>query len=201
MNLHGAGMFRMDYRELLDTFKYETGYKKEKAFQDIVVLYRERLYRIIRGYTNDHDDTDDILQETFIKAYENLEQFRGESSLYTWLCRIAMNLAITHLRKKKLRQFISLDSVMLISRHSGPDRVLEENELKRIIRQAVNQLSEKQKTVFILRYYDELSIAEVAEITGNSEGTIKANFFHAVNKIKKALDKNYFEKRRSHEGP
>jgi RNA polymerase sigma-70 factor (ECF subfamily) len=189
----------MDEREQLETFKYEQGYKKEKAFHDIVVLYRERLYRIIRGFTNDHDDTDDILQETLVKAYENLDRFRGDSSLYTWLCRIAMNLAITHLRKKKLRQFISLDSVMLISRQSGPEQTVEENELKQIIQEAVKGLSEKQKAVFTLRYYDELSIAEVAEITGNSEGTIKANFFHAVNKIKKALDKQYFEKRKTDE--
>jgi RNA polymerase sigma-70 factor (ECF subfamily) len=186
----------MDERALLETFRYEQGYQKEKAFHDIVVLYRERLYRIIRGFTNDHDDTDDILQETFIKAFENLERFRGDSSLYTWLCRIAMNLAITHVRKKKLRQFISLDSVMLISKQINPEQALEEKELKEMIHETVDQLSEKQKAVFVLRFYDEMSIAEVAKITGNSEGTIKANFFHAISKVKKSLNKNYNDKRK-----
>jgi RNA polymerase sigma-70 factor (ECF subfamily) len=151
---------------------------------------------VIRSFTNDHDDTDDLLQETFVKAYEHLDQFRGDSSLYTWLCRIAINQSITYQRKKKLRNFINLDnlSIPLISKQSDPQQKMQETELKELIQQAVEQLSEKQKTVFNLRFYDELSHAEIAKITGNSVGTIKANFFHAIQKVKMYLDNHYTEK-------
>lgn len=186
----------MDDIELLESFKHGSTHERDKAFNKIVSLHRERLYGVIRSFTNDHDDTDDLLQETFVKAYEHLDQFRGDSSLYTWLCRIAINQSITYQRKKKLRNFINLDnlSIPLISKQSDPQQKMQETELKELIQQAVEQLSEKQKTVFNLRFYDELSHAEIAKITGNSVGTIKANFFHAIQKVKMYLDNHYTEK-------
>lgn len=186
----------MDDKELLESFKHGSTLERDKAFNKIVSLHRERLYGVIRSFTNGHDDTDDLLQETFVKAYEHLDQFRGDSSLYTWLCRIAINQSITYQRKKKLRNFINLDnlSIPLISRQSDPQQKMQETELKNLIQRAVDQLSEKQKTVFNLRFYDELSHAEIAKITGNSVGTIKANFFHAIQKIKLYLDNHYTEK-------
>lgn len=186
----------MDDTELLESFKHGSTHERDKAFNNIVSLYRERLYGVIRSFTGNHDDTDDLLQETFVKAYEHLNQFRGDSSLYTWLCRIAINQSITFQRKKKLRSFINLEnlSAPLISKQSDPQQKLQETELKKLIQQAVEQLSEKQKIVFNLRFYDELSHAEIAKITGNSVGTIKANFFHAIQKIKLFLDNHYTEK-------
>lgn len=186
----------MDEKELLESFKHGSSYERDKAFNKIVSLHRERLYGVIRSFTNDHDDTDDLLQETFVKAYENLENFRAESSLYTWLCRIAINQSISFQRKKKLRNFVALENlpIPLISKQSDPEAKMQEKELKNMIQKAVNQLSEKQKVVFNLRFYDELSHAEIAEITGNSVGTIKANFFHALQKIKIYLAKHYNEK-------
>ena len=183
----------MDDKELVESFKHGSTYEKDKAFNRIVSLYRERLYAVIRGFTNDHDDTDDLLQETFVKAFEHLHKFRGESSLYTWLCRIAINQSISFQRKKKLKNLVSLEnlSIPLRSRQQDPEGILQETELKNMIREAVDQLSEKQKIVFNLRFYDELSHAEIAKITGNSIGTIKANFFHAIHKVKQFIEKRY----------
>lgn len=183
----------MDEKELVESFKHGSVHERDEAFNRIVSLHRERLYAVIRSFTNNHDDTDDLLQETFVKAFEHLHRFRGDSSLYTWLCRIAINQSISFQRKKKLRTLVSLEnlSIPLISRQSDPEGVMQETELKQLLREAVDQLSEKQKTVFNLRFYDELSHAEIAEITGNSIGTIKANFFHAIQKIKSHLDKKY----------
>jgi RNA polymerase sigma-70 factor, ECF subfamily len=181
----------MDDQILIEQFRQSTGHERDKAFNQIVLRYRERLYAIIRGYVRDHDDTDDILQETYMKAFLYLHKFRGESSLYTWLTRIAINLSLTHIRKMKLRSWITLDQVTipLISKNPAPDAEAEHNELKDMIHKALERLPEKQKTVFILRHYDHRSIAEIAEITGNAEGTVKANYFHALNKVKKSLEK------------
>ena len=183
----------MDDKELVESFKNGSAFEKDKAFNRIVSLYRERLYAVIRGFTNDHDDTDDLLQETFVRAFEHLHQFRGDSSLYTWLCRIAINQSISFQRKKKLKNLVSLEnlSIPLMSRQRDPEGIMQETELKNIIREAVEQLSEKQKIVFNLRFYDELSHAEIAQITGNSIGTIKANFFHAIQKVKQFIDNKY----------
>lgn len=177
----------MDDQELIRQFRESEN--KDQAFTEIVNRYRERLYAIIRGYVNDHEDTDDILQDTFLKAYRHLSGFRGESQLYTWLTRIAINQSISYLRKKKLMNRTPLDheSDRLISPHPLPDAQADHHQMQEWIREAVDRLPEKQKTVFILRYYDERSHAEIAEITGNSEGTIKANYFHALIKIKNYL--------------
>lgn len=183
----------MDDKELVESFIHGSAHEKDKAFNRIVSQHRERLYAVIRSFTNDHDDTDDLLQETFVKAFEHLHKFRGDSSLYTWLCRIAINQSISFQRKKKLRSLVSLEnlSIPLISRHSNPEGIMQEKELKNLIHEAVDQLSEKQKIVFNLRFYDELSHAEIAGITGNSVGTIKANFFHAIQKVKQFIDNKY----------
>ncbi|MBX7151057.1 RNA polymerase sigma factor [bacterium] len=182
----------MDDRTLVQLFTQGHGYERQKAFTEIVNGHRERLYYVIKGFVNDHDDTDDILQEVFLKAYQHLHNFEGKSSLYTWLCRIAINLSITHLRKKKIRNFLSLDTLINPpeAQQSLPDQIADANELRKVIQKAVESLPEKQKKVFILRYYDELSNGEIATIIGKSEGAVKANFFHAVNKIKKYIEKH-----------
>ncbi len=180
----------MDDQELVKSFRESTGAEREKAFIFIVNRYRERLYAIIRGYVRDHEDTDDLLQDTFMKAYRHFSNFRGESGLYTWLTRIAINSALSHLRKMKLRAWIPLEYVSdsLTSENPQPDTLADQAQMKQWIQEAIGTLPDKQKTVFILRYVDELSHAEIAKITGNSEGTIKANYFHALNKIKAFLE-------------
>lgn len=181
----------MDEQDLVKAFREKSGTDKEKAFIGIVNLYRERLYAIIRGYVKDHDDADDLLQETFMKAYQHLSGFRGDSSLYTWLTRIAINRALSHLRKMKLRSWIPLEHVTdtLAAAQPLPDALTDQARMKQWIQEATDTLPEKQKTVFLLRYVDDLSNADIAKITGNSEGTIKANYFHALNKIKDYIER------------
>jgi RNA polymerase sigma-70 factor (ECF subfamily) len=181
----------MDELEIVRTFKEKTGTEKDKAFITIVNQYRERLYAIIRSYVKDHDDADDLLQETFMKAYQHLSGFRGDSGLYTWLTRIAINHTLSHLRKMKLRSWIPLDQVTnsLAAPQPLPDALADQAQMKQWIQEATDTLPAKQKTVFILRYVDDLSHADIAKITGNSEGTIKANYFHALNKIKDYIER------------
>ncbi len=181
----------MDEQEFVKTFREKSEKDKDRAFIDIVNRYRERLYAIIRSYVKDHDDADDILQETFMKAYQHLSGFRGDSSLYTWLTRIAINRSLSHLRKMKLRSWIPLELVTdsLAAAQPLPDALTDQSRMKQWIQEATDALPEKQKTVFILRYVDDLSNADIAKITGNSEGTIKANYFHALNKVKDYIER------------
>ncbi|MCB0832667.1 MAG: sigma-70 family RNA polymerase sigma factor [Bacteroidetes bacterium] len=178
----------MTDQEILDGFKQD-GWSREKAFNALVLRFRERLYRVIRGMVSSHEDTDDILQETFIKIYNNMHKFRGDSNLFTWVYRISVNVAISHRRKETIRRFFRLDDAPeQISKEPRPDETSEALELNRRITEAVKRLPEKQRIVFSLRFYDELSHEEISKITGNPVGTIKANFFHAMNKVKSYVE-------------
>lgn len=166
------------------------GSEADRAFNRMVLFYQERLYYTIRRMVDNHEDADDILQETFIKAYRKIGTFRGESALFTWLYRIAINLSINHLRKRKIRKMVSLDQVFgqyQADTSGRPDRILETREIKALIAKAKDRLPARQKAVFILRFYEQLSNKEIADITGTAEGTVKANYFFALNKIKAFL--------------
>lgn len=166
------------------------GSAAQKAFNRLVMIYQQRLYYTIRRMVDNHEDTDDILQETFLKAYRKIEGFRGESSLYTWLYKIAVNMSINHLRKRKIRKLISLDQAywdQKADRALQPDRITESSELHKLISEAKDRLPAKQKAVFVLRFYEQLSNREIADITGTAEGTVKANYFFALSKIRDYL--------------
>lgn len=179
----------MTESEILEAFA-KGGWEREKAFNELVSQYRERLYHVIRGMVSSHEDTDDILQETFIKVYNSLSRFRSDSSLFTWMYRVGINTAISHRRKSALRRFFRLeDTPDEPSSDPLPDEVAATHELRGWIDEAVQGLPEKQRVVFGLRFYDELSHDEISKITGNSVGTIKANFFHALNKVKAHVEK------------
>jgi RNA polymerase sigma-70 factor (ECF subfamily) len=156
-----------------------------EAFNELVRRYQERIYWTIRRFVGDSDDAYDIAQEVFVKAYQGIGEFRGDAQVFTWLYRIAANLSINHVRKRKIRSFLGLDMLDSLQGdpESRPDHVLERNEMKSIIDEAVQTLPEKQKAVFILRYYQELSYEEIAGILDRSVGGLKANYFHAVRKI------------------
>jgi len=173
----------------LDNPKEMNAAANEKYWEQLMLKYRERLYYVIISMVKSHDDADDILQETFLKAFQHIDKFRGESSIYTWLCRIAINHSISSLRKNKVKRMFSIDNIHQepVSKFIKPDESLEKSELRKIISDAVERLPEKQKAVFILRYYDELPYAEIAKIAQKSEGALKANFFHAVRKISKYM--------------
>ena len=157
----------------------------ETAFNELVLRYQERIYWIARRFMSDHDAADDIVQEVFCKAYEGLASFRRESGVYTWLYRITVNIALNALRRQKLRDFFRIDEVFDV-RDEGldrPDELVEKQEHRSLIEEAVARLPEKQKAVFIMRYYEEMPYEEIAKVLKTTVGGLKANYFHAVKKI------------------
>jgi len=157
----------------------------EPSFNELVLRYQERLYWVARRFVQDHDNADDVVQDVFCRAYEGLGKFRGESGIYTWLYRITVNLALNAVRRQKVREFFRIDEILDVKDEHGdqPDEHLEKKEQKQLIEQAVAQLPEKQKAVFILRYYDEMPYEEIAKILKTTVGGLKANYFHAVKKV------------------
>ncbi len=171
--------------DILALFRTGNAANKEQAFRQLLSNYQQRLYYHVRRYVSNHDDANDILQNTFIKIWKNLEKFRSDSSLYTWLYRIAGNEAITYLQKtRKLQAQELTESTM--NHLIASDSIDTEETLKRF-RVAVEDLPAKQKQVFILRYYDELTYEEIAQITDTSIGALKASYHHAVKKIEEKL--------------
>lgn len=158
----------------------------ERAFNQLVLRYQERVYWIVRRMISDHDEADDITQNVFIKAYRSLHSFKGNSGFYTWLYRIAVNFSLNEIRRKKIRQIFSLERDAPRQIASGDDLPLErmeKEEQQLLIRQAIDRLPDKQKKVFVLRYYEELPYEEISKILNTSVGGLKANYFHAVQKI------------------
>ena len=159
------------------------------AFTMLMRRYQERVYWSARRIVGSHEEADDIAQETFIKAYMALGDFRGDSSFYTWLYRIAVNLSLNSLRKKQVVNYLRDSPVLrkILPINEDPERLLELKELKSRLEAAVAELPEKQRAVFVLRYYDELSYEEIARILKTSVGGLKANYFHALKKIQAYL--------------
>lgn len=162
---------------------------RQAAFSELVRRYQERVYWVARRMVGSHDDADDIAQEVFIKVYRSIDSFREESSFYTWVYRIATNTSINFLKRKKLRELIRFDDLVapLISVEDQPDEAVEREENTTLIERAIQRLPQKQRQVFIMRYYDELSYEEMAKILKKSVGGLKANYFHALKKIKEFM--------------
>ncbi len=164
--------------------------RQEEAFNGIVDAYKERLYWHVRRFLCSHEDTNDLLQDIFIKIWAALPGFRGASSLYTWIYRIATNEVLNHLRKQRLKALISMDSLSsMLERRIDEDSYFNGDKLQRELHKAIQRLPEKQRIVFSLRYFDEMKYLDMAEITGTSEGALKASYHHAYNKIKDDLQK------------
>lgn len=164
--------------------------KHEEAFKGIVDSYTERLYWHVRRFLCNHEDTDDMLQEIFIKVWLALPSFRGDSKLYTWLYRIATNEVLNHLRKQKFLSMLSFESVSsVLEKKIDDDPSFDGNAIQRELHKAIQQLPEKQRVVFNLRYFEEMKYEDIAEITSTSTGALKASYHHAYNKIKNALEK------------
>lgn len=161
---------------------------KRDAFNKIVTQYQKRLYWQIRKMVASHDDTDDILQNTFIKAWTNIDKFRGESSLMTWLYRIATNETLDFLSSAHARhsaQNTDLNDVLATEIHN--DVYFDGDEAQRKLQQAILQLPDKQRLVFNMRYYDEMPYQQMSEILGTSEGALKASYHHAVKKLEELV--------------
>jgi RNA polymerase sigma-70 factor (ECF subfamily) len=190
-------MYRPEYHALEDTelvrlFQAGGGARAEAtqrerdaAFTELVTRYQKRIYfgarKMLHG---NHDEADEIAQETFVKAYEALANFRGESQLYTWLYRIMMNAVIQRSRKGKVRQFVGLEDINELAEEGAEtDKELLKSETTQLIEAAIETLPPKQQRVFMMRFYDELPYEDIASIVGTSVGGLKANYFHAVKKI------------------
>src|ERR1700753_3326984 len=157
---------------------------KEKAYTTIIRKYQEKLYWHIRRMVVDHDDANDILQNVFIRVWNALENFREDSQLYTWLYRIATNECLTFLEQQKKKSAISLNEVESgLSNKIKADTNFDANKLEWKLQLAIQQLPEKQRIVFTLRYYDEMPYEEMSRVLDTSEGALKASYHHAAKKI------------------
>jgi RNA polymerase sigma factor (sigma-70 family) len=159
----------------------------EKAFEKAVIDYRERIYLMLLKYVRNREDAKDLTQEAFVKAYNSLGSFRGDSGLYTWIYRIAVNLAINYKTRDKSSSFSSIDDTQRIYDGESPSENILKNELSSRIDDAVKNLPQRQRMVFVLRYYEEKQYSEIAEVLGITEGAAKANYHHAINKMKVEL--------------
>ncbi len=178
----------MTDKEILDL--YQSG-QREKAFTEIVDSYSERLYWHVRRFLCSHDDTDDMVQEIFLKIWNSLPYFRGDSQLYTWIYRIATNESLNYLQKQKIRSALRFESVSSrLEEKIDEDTGVDGDEAQRLLMKAVQRLPSKQRTVFIMRWFDELSYEDISEILGTSVGALKASYHFAAEKIKAALEKN-----------
>ena len=157
---------------------------KEPAYTALVRKYQEKLYWHIRRMVIEHEDTNDVLQNVFIRVWNGLENFREDSQLYTWLYRIATNECLTFLEQKKKKSSISLSDVENgLTNSIKADKDFDPNKLEWKLQLAIQQLPEKQRIVFGLRYYDEMPYEEMSRVLDTSEGALKASYHHAVKKI------------------
>ena len=164
---------------------------KEKAYTAIIKKYQEKLYWHIRRMVVVHDDTDDVLQNVFIRVWKGLENFREDSQLYTWLYRIATNESLTFLEQQKKRSTVSLNDVETgLSEKVKASENFDANKLEWKLQLAIQQLPEKQRVVFQLRYYDEMPYEEMSRVLDTSEGALKASYHHAVKKIEDYIKNN-----------
>lgn len=162
--------------------------KKDDVFNIILEQYKQRLYWHIRKIVISHEDTDDVLQNTFIKIWKNIEGFRADSKIYTWLYKIATNESISFLKKKKLRTFIPLaQNEYDLSETLESDPYFNGNETQKKLQKALLMLPEKQRIVFNMKYFEDMKYEEIAEILDTSIGALKASYHHAVKKIEKYL--------------
>jgi RNA polymerase sigma factor (sigma-70 family) len=178
-----------DDQELLQSFKDPS--TKERAFTGIIKRYQEKLYWHIRRMIVDHDDTNDVLQNMFIKVWKGLENFREDSQLYTWLYRIATNESLTFLSQQKKRSSVSLSDVENgLSNKLKSDTNFDANKLEWKLQLGIQNLPEKQRLVFNLRYYDEMPYEEMSRVLDTSEGALKASYHHAAKKIEEFILNN-----------
>ncbi|MFI3239798.1 MAG: RNA polymerase sigma factor [Bacteroidales bacterium] len=154
------------------------------TFNEVIKIFSEPLYWQIRKIVINHDDTNDLLQNTFLKAWSSIENFRGDAKLSTWLHKIAINESITFINKQKAKLQIPLDesNEFLLDNIQGSEW-FDGDEIQLKLQQAISRLPEKQRLVFNMRYFDEMKYEEISEILSTSEGALKASYHHAVKKI------------------
>ena len=169
----------------------QTKSDKERAFKTLVSEYKERLYWHIRGIVLNHEDADDVLQNTFVKVFKNIDKFKGDSKLYTWLYRIATNESITFINKRAKRNHITNEEVReLVLSKLESDVYFEGNAIQLQLQKAIATLPQKQQLVFSMKYFEEHTYEELSEILETSVGGLKSNYHIAVKKITEFLKTN-----------
>ena len=170
--------------------RFRSPLSRNSAFEDLIDKYKERLYYHIRRMVIDHDDADDLLQDTFVKVWQNLEKFQENSGLFTWLYRIATNECLNFLRKKNKYVVNSMDDSTYLLETLETSQYINGSELQIKLQHAILTLPEKQRLVFNMKYFDELKYEEMTEILGTSVGALKASYHHAVKKIEEYFKKD-----------
>lgn len=163
--------------------------KARQAFTEVIRTYSEPLYWQIRRIVQDHEDSNDLLQNTFIKAWSSLENFRGEAKLSTWLYKIAINESLTFLARERRRNHLSLDDQQSILANTiESDTFFDGDEASILLRKAVASLPEKQRLVFNMKYFDEIKYEDMSAILGTSVGALKASYHLATKKIEQYIN-------------
>lgn len=164
---------------------------QNQAFQKLLLTYQKPLYFHIRNIVLDHDDTDDVLQNTFIKIFQNLKNFKGDSKLYSWMYRIATNESLTFIKQKANKNKVSTEELNTkIIDNLAADVYFEGDEIQIKLQKAIALLPTKQQLVFKMKYFEELKYEEIAVILNTSVGALKASYHHAVKKIEAFVTTN-----------
>lgn len=172
--------------EILEKFLSEP--TRNKGFEMLLEKYQQKIYWHVRRMVIDHDDADDLVQDCFIKVWKNLEKFRSDAQLYTWIYRIATNECITFLNKKKLRNNTPLDEVSSeLSEKLTSASYFDGDKLQRKLQLAILQLPDKQRLIFNMKYFDDMKYEEIADVTGTTVGALKASYHIAAKKIEAFL--------------
>lgn len=179
-------MSKITDAEILNLLKAEK--TRQRGFELLLHKYKEQAYWLIRRIVVDHDDANDVIQNTFIKVWQNIDKFREDSKIYTWIYRIATNEALSFLKSKKSHLFVSMDEM----REDFGDRIESDiyfkgTDIQRKLQKAVATLPARQKLVFIMRYFEAMPYQDIANVVGVSIGTLKASYHIAVKKIEEIL--------------
>ena len=176
-------MLQISDQEILDLIKNPDS--KDHGFNLLVKKYQQKIYMHIRRIVIQHDDTNDVMQNTFLKIWSNIDKFRAESGLFTWIYRIATNEAFTFLKKSKNRNLFSTDSADIPESSGSISNQYSGDEIQQRLVKAVSRLPKKQQLVFNMKYYDEMKYEDISQVLGTSVGALKASYHHAVKKVEK----------------
>jgi len=170
--------------------KFADPASRNLAFNQLVRKYQQRVYWHVRKMVVDHQDADDLTQDTFVKVWKHLENFRQDASLYTWIYRIATNECLNFLSAKRRKFFLPLNDVgaELLAKVEADPGVLSGDEVEQKLQKAILRLPDKQRLVFNLKYYEDMTYEQMADVTGTSVGALKASYHHAVKKIEQYVN-------------
>jgi RNA polymerase sigma factor (sigma-70 family) len=169
------------------TIKLRDASTRRDAFPFLVKQYHQRVYSLVRKMVINHDDADDLVQDVFVKVWNNLDNFKGDSILFTWIYRIATNESLQFLRRKRNQRWFKTDISEHLENILVSDKYIDGDEVQLKLQKAILRLPDKQRLVFNLKYFEDITYEEMAEITESSVGSLKASFHHATKKIEEFL--------------